>query len=71
LVFIVVFEITGLFPLFDGKAVRLWAILVNGTLLFLSLVLPQSLKLLNRLWFAFGLLIHKVVNPVIMALLFF
>src|SRR5262245_62176633 len=29
------------------------------------------LKPLNRLWFKFGLLLHAIVNPVIMALLFY
>lgn len=32
---------------------------------------PALLKPLNRLWFRFGLLLHAVVNPVVMALLFY
>ena len=29
------------------------------------------LRPLNRLWLKFGLLLHKVVNPIVMALVFF
>ena len=33
--------------------------------------MPKILSPLNRLWFRFGLLLHHIVNPVVMALLFF
>jgi len=32
---------------------------------------PAALRPLNWIWFQFGLLLHKVVNPIVMALLFF
>jgi len=32
---------------------------------------PRVLYPLNRLWFWFGLALHKVVNPVVMGVLFF
>lgn len=37
----------------------------------LALALPRALAPLNRLWLKFGLLLHHVVNPVVMGLLFF
>ena len=36
-----------------------------------ALLCPVALKPLNRLWFKFGLLLHKVVNPIMMAFVFF
>jgi len=32
---------------------------------------PSVLNPLNRIWLKFGLLLHSVVNPVVMALLFY
>jgi len=32
---------------------------------------PTALRPLNRMWFQFGLLLHKVVNPIVMAFVFF
>ena len=32
---------------------------------------PRLLHPLNRVWFALGLLLHHVVNPVVMALMFY
>jgi hypothetical protein len=42
-------------------------------LLFLAaaLLYPVALKPLNRLWLKFGLLLHKVMNPIMMAFVFF
>jgi hypothetical protein len=37
----------------------------------LALVRPALLAPLNRLWFRFGLLLHKVVSPLVMGLIFF
>jgi len=32
---------------------------------------PSTLRPLNYLWFRFGLLLHRIVSPVVMALMFF
>ena len=36
-----------------------------------ALLRPAILNPLNRLWLKFGLLLHRVVNPIVMALLFY
>jgi hypothetical protein len=43
-----------------------------ATLFFVFACLyPAALRPLNWIWFKFGLLLHKVVNPIVMALVFF
>ena len=37
----------------------------------IALVAPTVLKPLNRLWFAFGLLLQRIVNPLITGILFY
>lgn len=72
IVFTVVFLIIGLWPLMgEVPGVRWWAIAVAAVLLAVALVRPVLLAPLNRLWARFGLLLHKVVNPLVMGLLFF
>jgi hypothetical protein len=44
---------------------------VAGLFLGVALFYPAALTPLNRLWLKFGLLLHKVVNPIVMALVFF
>jgi len=43
------------------------------SILFLTVTLvhAESLSRLNRLWMAFGLLLGKIVNPVVMGIIFF
>jgi hypothetical protein len=54
----------------DGHSWR-WTSGIAGFFLLLVLFYPAALKPLNALWLKFGLLLHKVVNPIVMALVFF
>jgi hypothetical protein len=66
-----VFAVIGLWPLMGSGDVRLWALGVAGILLVVSLAQPIWLAAGNRLWTRFGLLLHRITNPIIMGLVFF
>lgn len=70
-VFAVVFAVIGLWPLTDGAAPRAWSLLVAAALLLAGYLAPALLAPFNRLWFRFGILLGRVVSPVVLALLFF
>ena len=53
----------------DYISIALFAL--GGPLVLLGLVLPNSLAALNRAWTRFGLILFKVVNPLVMGLIFF
>jgi len=71
IVFVVVFLLIGLWPLTGENGPRIWSLSVAGLLLLIILIRPGLLAPLNRLWMKFGLLLHKIVNPIIMGLIFF
>jgi hypothetical protein len=48
-----------------------WTAGLAAAFLVAALLRPALLNPLNRIWLKFGLLLHKIVNPVIMALLFY
>lgn len=52
---------------------RLWPWTLVAAVLFAGMawIRPSSLRLVNRLWMKLGLLMHKVVNPIVMGLLFY
>jgi hypothetical protein len=52
---------------------RIWPWTGGLAALFLAAALfrPAVLNPLNRIWLKFGLLLHRIVNPLIMALLFY
>ena len=70
-VFIIVFLVIGLWPLIYSDGFRVWALYISGGLALITLIRPTLLAPFNRLWMRFGLLLHKVVNPVVMGLVFF
>ncbi len=71
IVFAVVFLIIALWPLLDGGRFRVWA-LVTGIILFIiSFIYPSIFKPFNHIWFKFGLLLGKIVTPIVMGFLYF
>lgn len=71
LVFAALFVIVGLWPLINAEPVRIWFLVFAALLAVIAFTAPKLLGPLNRVWFLFGLLLHKIVSPIIMALLFF
>ena len=75
LVFAVLFVIVALFPLLTMSdqegTIRVWALIVAAFFVVSALTMPRVLAPLNMLWFRFGMLLHKIVNPLIMGLIFF
>jgi hypothetical protein len=71
IVFAVVFAVIALFPLLHGGGVRWWSAAVAAGFLVCGFAFPAVLRPLNRVWFKFGLLLHKIISPIIMGLLFY
>lgn len=71
IVFAVVFALIGLFPLLFGRGVRLWSLAVACGFLVVAFAVPSLLAPFNRLWLRFGLLLHKIVSPIALGIMFF
>jgi predicted membrane metal-binding protein len=71
IVFSVVFALIGLWPLIHGAQPRWWAIAVAAVFLAAGLLFPLVLKPLNIIWFKFGMLLGRIVGPIVMGLIFF
>jgi len=48
-----------------------WMAGLAGLFLATGWLFPGSLRPLNWIWFRFGMLLHKIVSPLVMGLLFF
>ena len=70
-VFAVVFGLIGGWPLWHGAWRRWWAAAIAAAFGLVALVRPGALRPLNRVWQAFGRLLHRVVSPVIIGAIFF
>ncbi len=70
-VFAAVFLIVALYPLLHAAGIRIWAVVISGLFLLLAALVPQVLAPANRLWTKFGLLLHNIVSPLALGILFF
>lgn len=67
----VVLAILSALPLISGRPPYVWLLAAAIVLAILALAVPRLLSPLNRAWYRFGLLLHKIVNPLILGVLFF
>ena len=51
--------------------VNWWSLLASGVLLLAAALVPRILSPLNRLWMAFGSVLHKVISPIVLGIIFF
>lgn len=70
-VFAIVFIIIGLWPLLGDNTPRIWAFVTGAIFLAAGYFKPVILKPLNNLWYRFGLLLHKIISPVIIGILYY
>jgi hypothetical protein len=69
--FAVVFAAIGVYGFWRGSETSYYFFTVAILFLSLAIIYPQCLRPLNKAWFLFGLLLHKIVNPLILGLLFY
>ncbi len=71
LVLAVIFLVIGLAPLAGGADVRIWASILAVVFLVLAIARPTSLGPLNRVWTRLGLLLHRLMSPLVMGVIFY
>jgi hypothetical protein len=70
-VFAVVFAVIAAWPLYYGGAPRWGTTAIAVAFALVALVRPKLLRPLNRTWLVLGRLVHMMVSPLVMGLIFF
>ncbi len=70
-VFFVVFFLIAIYPLIYDQNLRFWSLGISAIFLVLGLLNSKLLTPLNKIWFKFGILLGKIVSPIIMSIIFF
>ncbi|MBI1308651.1 MAG: hypothetical protein GC129_02175 [Proteobacteria bacterium] len=65
------FALVALLPVLHGGQVRAWALALGAVFALVTLWRPHWLQPLNVVWHKFGLLLHYIVGPLVMGVLFF
>ncbi|MCG3200968.1 MAG: hypothetical protein NFCOHLIN_00830 [Gammaproteobacteria bacterium] len=70
LIFAAFFCVIALLPLFSRGEVRPWALVVAAVFAVIAMTMPSMLAPLNKAWMRLGLLLHRVVNPIVLGLMY-
>ena len=71
IVFFLVFLLIGVYPLINDDSIRIWSLIISLIFLILGLINSNILTPLNQIWFKFGILLGKIISPIIMGIIFF
>jgi len=71
IVFFVVFLIISLWPILNESDLRVWSLIISIIFLILGVLNSKILTPLNKIWFKFGLLLGKIIAPMVMGIIFF
>jgi predicted membrane protein len=61
----------GFLPLLDNLKIRFWALAIAVIFLLITAFADNVLAPLNRLWAKFGFLLHLIVSPLTLGVIFF
>jgi len=71
IVFFIVFLLISLWPLINDENIRWWSFFISIIFLFLGLIDSKVLSPLNKIWFKFGIILGRIVSPIVMGIIFF
>ena len=71
IVFSVVFLLIATYPLLNQNEIKIWSLTISIIFFILGLFNSKILSPLNKVWFKFGILLGKIISPLIMGLIFF
>jgi|SRR5688572_16640589 hypothetical protein len=69
--FVAVFLVIAIWPLAFSGRLRWWSLTVAICVTLITLARPSWLTIPNRLWLRFGTLLHRLVSPVVLAVMFY
>ncbi len=67
----IVFLIFALYPVIYSESLRVWALIVSIIFFSLAIIFPKVLKIPNKLWLRFGLLLGSIIAPIVMTFIYY
>jgi hypothetical protein len=71
ILFFIFFLIIGFYPLISKEPIRIWSIAVSLAFLIITVIKPNLFTSFNKLWIKFGILLGKIISPIVMSFVFF
>ena len=69
--FFIIFFSYGIYIFVVTDAVEVWTFVLSLVFLLVTIINPNLLTFLNILWIQFGILLGKLISPIVMGFVFF
>ncbi len=70
-VFFVFFTLVGFIIFIKTEHFKIWPFIIAIIFILLAVFSPNFLSPMNRMWTRVGLILHKIISPVIMAIMYY
>ena len=71
IIFSILFLIITFYPLKSGGVIKVWSFVLSLVFIIITIFRPNLFTFLNKLWIEFGILLGKIMSPIVMGLVFF
>ena len=71
IIFFIVFLIIAIYPILNEGNLRIWSLAISIIFFILGIINSNILNPLNIIWFKFGILLGKIISPIVMGIIFF
>ena len=71
ILFFILFLVIGIYPLKSNGVIKVWSIFLSLVFLIITFIKPNLFTFLNKLWIKFGILLGKMMSPIVMGFVFF
>jgi hypothetical protein len=71
ILFFIFFFVIGLYPLISSGTIRIWSIILSLVFFIITITKPNLFTSLNKLCIKFGILLGKIISPIVMGFVFF
>jgi len=64
------FFLVGFYPLKSGGVIKIWSVVFSLVFLTITIIRPKLFTFFNKLWIEFGMLLGKIISPIVMGIVF-
>lgn len=66
----ITFGVIGAWPMLANETPRIWALALAAVLILIAIAVPRALTPVAWLWLGLGHVLHVVISPIIMAVIY-
>lgn len=71
IVFTIFFVILSIYPIINKETINVFFLVISIIFFMITIIRPQLFYFLNKIWFKFGILLGKIVSPLVMGIIFY